>query len=319
MNLDAGESTGVDIDLSLAGVEAISLSGGGGNDHLSAAGSPETGAPYPTGVSLDGGSGADVVVGGPGGDTIGGGTGFDTVDYSSATGPLAVSIGNALSDDGITGEGDDVLGTIEVVLGGSGDDLIQGDASAELLQGGGGTDTLNGNDGDDELRGQGGDDHLAGGAGDDLLIGGPGNDGESGGESNDNFIQSDQKLFWADGPGAIADTGVTSLSLTVAGISPIIYDVNARIDLEHPFPQDLQITLISPAGTRNRLTENVGNGTPFCGTVFDSEERTNISSAGAAPLEGRYHPDGSMEIFDGENPNGVWTLEIRDDVAGAWA
>ncbi|MCW3017122.1 MAG: hypothetical protein JWO02_4214 [Solirubrobacterales bacterium] len=64
------------------------------------------------------------------------------------------------------------------MLGGAGDDQLEGnaavnalsgDAGNDILRGSGGDDTLDGGDGNDTLDGYAGRDHLLGGAGDDLL------------------------------------------------------------------------------------------------------------------------------------------------------
>ena len=64
-------------------------------------------------------------------------------------------------------------------VGGSGDDLIFGNAGNNHLDGTGGHDALVGGDGNDQ---------LAGDAGRDLLLGGPGNDGLEGGDGNDVYL-----------------------------------------------------------------------------------------------------------------------------------
>jgi Ca2+-binding RTX toxin-like protein len=60
----------------------------------------------------------------------------------------------------------------EQVIGGSGNDILTGNAANNLLVGNGGTDTLNGGAGRDLLVGGAGADTLAGGANSDILIGG---------------------------------------------------------------------------------------------------------------------------------------------------
>ena len=59
---------------------ALRVEGGFGNDVLSAAGSPETGASPTAGVDFDAESGRDIIIGGAGGDTLRGGIGNDEVD-----------------------------------------------------------------------------------------------------------------------------------------------------------------------------------------------------------------------------------------------
>ncbi len=66
--------------------------------------------------------------------------------------------------------------TIEVALGGRGDDRLDGSAADNVLVGRGGADTLLGRGGQDVLRGGGGDDSLRSGTGADMLRGGGGAD-----------------------------------------------------------------------------------------------------------------------------------------------
>ena len=52
------------------------------------------------------------------------------------------------------------------------------------------------------------------------------------------------------------------------------------------------------------------------GTVFDDEAATNIA-AGRAPYSGRFKPQrDQLSRFDGKPRTGVWTLRVRDLVAG---
>ena len=164
--------------------ERIDLSadvrGGAGNDVLTGGAGHDR---------LDGGTGDDVLDGRGGADFMIGGSGIDTVDYSSRTGDLLVSIesGAATPNDGESGERDSVDATVEVVLGGAGDDLItsQHTTAPRAFYGGAGNDTLVGSDGNDRLNGGAGRDSLLGGAGDDLLVGGAGRDVFHGETGND--------------------------------------------------------------------------------------------------------------------------------------
>jgi Ca2+-binding RTX toxin-like protein len=64
------------------------------------------------------------------------------------------------------------------LLGGAGNDALDGGSGADLLQGGAGDDILRGGSGADTIDGGAGDDLLAGGAGGDTFVftGGGGND-----------------------------------------------------------------------------------------------------------------------------------------------
>ncbi len=74
---------------------------------------------------------------------------------------------------------------IENARGGSGDDLIDGNASINVLVGLKGKDHIFGHQGNDTLRGNNGNDTLNGGVGKDLLQGGRGNDRLFGSFGND--------------------------------------------------------------------------------------------------------------------------------------
>lgn len=116
-------------------------------------------------------------------------------------------------------------------------------------------------------------------------------------------------------PGGTGSSGVATSTITVSGLSSIA-DLNVLINLNHTFDGDLDIFLISPNGTRVELTtDNGDSGDNFENTVFDDESANNITS-GIAPFTGVFSPEGDLSDFDGENPNGIWTLEITDDAGG---
>jgi Ca2+-binding RTX toxin-like protein len=129
--------------------------------------------------------GTFVFAGGPGADRFeASGTQSASVVYDDHMEGVSVRL-NGLADDGAPGEGDNVLGMVTGMRGGSGNDsLVAGPARSGLFGGGGNDtlvgsperDTVSGGDGDDELSGGDGDDYLDGGAGADLLGGGAGLD-----------------------------------------------------------------------------------------------------------------------------------------------
>lgn len=169
---------------------AVTVYGGEGNDTLTGGDGDDT---------LYGGDGDDVLTGGPGddvlygdagddtfdegadpsgADVVDGGDDVDTVDYSARTSSVAVTVGSS-ADDGGAGEADDVRATVEVVLGGAGDDILTGDGGDNTLRGGAGDDTLTGGAGNDALYGDDGDDTFDEGAaasGADVIVCGAGVD-----------------------------------------------------------------------------------------------------------------------------------------------
>jgi len=88
------------------------------------------------------------------------------------------------------------------LFGGGGGDILRGGAGGDRLVGGAGSDRLHGGADDDILAGAAGDDELFGDAGDDILRGGAGEDRLFGGQGNDTFVIG---LSEADATDAIFD------------------------------------------------------------------------------------------------------------------
>jgi Ca2+-binding RTX toxin-like protein len=105
----------------------------------------------PSGLSILGTGGNDILTGWAGHDSLSGGGFYDTL-YGGA------------GDDRLDGgdEGDQLFGEL-------GDDLLNGGNDADYLDGGRGDDIMNGDDGNDYLRSDQGNDTLNGGTGNDTL------------------------------------------------------------------------------------------------------------------------------------------------------
>ena len=136
INLNAGESDGIDADVKVQGVDRVFVGGDARADEIAANGGAGTGgADFRYTVLLEGHEGADRLVGGR-------------------------------KDDRLTGsEGGDRLS------GGDGDDVGLGGEDGDVVAGGGGRDELFGEDGADVLRGGPGRDHCVGGPGRDVYRG----------------------------------------------------------------------------------------------------------------------------------------------------
>jgi len=112
VNLNAGETRGVDVDITLiVGTESIGINGSGGSDTISGNGGAGTGDAYGLPLTLSGNVGDDTLTGGAAADEISGGLGDDTL------------------------------------AGGASGDTIVGGPDADTLKGGPGPDYLYANDG----------------------------------------------------------------------------------------------------------------------------------------------------------------------------
>jgi Ca2+-binding RTX toxin-like protein len=185
-----------DNDTISGGDGSDALAGGNGNDVL---GLP--GAPGPLGTQPergddqeDGGAGDDLLRAGSGPsgttsdrDALNGGAGNDTVTYANRTAGVTASLDGA-QDDGVAGEGDKVSTDVENLTGGTGNDLLVGDAAGNSLDGGAGNDLVVGGAGNDSLLGQAGDDDLYGDAGADTAIGAADEDYLDGGADPDPLL-----------------------------------------------------------------------------------------------------------------------------------
>ena len=108
--------------------------------------------------------------------------------------------------------------------------------------------------------------------------------------------------------------GTTTSTLTIGGgeITGLITDVNLTLDITHTWDGDLRIDVMSPSSTWVLLVNRRGSfGDNFRITTFDDEAGTAIT-AGSAPFNGTFSPEGLLSGFDGENPVGTWTLQIQD-------
>ena len=97
-------------------------------------------------------AGNDVLDGGTGNDLLLGGSGIDTADYSARTAAVTADP-DGVSDDGQSGEHDDVETDVEGLIGGAGNDVLTGWTGTNVISGGGGDDVLDGQQGDDTLDG----------------------------------------------------------------------------------------------------------------------------------------------------------------------
>ena len=207
--LDAGKITvatfgiqfngGANNDTALGGAGHDRFFGGDGNDSLNGGAGNDT---------LVGDSGSDQLVGGTGNDTYFfadtnaaetdtltelPSAGNDTLDFSQLTTAVQVNLHlevgmatHASRTVNTSAIGSTKLsGNFENVNGGSGNDVILGNAAANSLNGGSGNDSLDGDSGNDTINGGSDDDAIFGGDGNDVINGNEGSDTIIGDAGND--------------------------------------------------------------------------------------------------------------------------------------
>ena len=142
--------------------------------------------------------------------------------------------------------------------------------------------------------------------------------------------------YTAQGINATELPGVASQdNATVTGSGPVvdfpgaaIVDIDVAIETDHSWVGDLQISITSPSGTTVELLDNWNNA-GICGgcagngldVVFDDESANTQGDLGNTcnnlpAADGDFQPKGSLSDFDGEDPNGNWTLTVGDVCGG---
>jgi subtilisin-like proprotein convertase family protein len=117
----------------------------------------------------------------------------------------------------------------------------------------------------------------------------------------------------ANVPVAISATGTPTVTSTLAiPITGSIIDVNViNLNGTHTWIHDLTITLKSPSNTTVTLFGAICNNEDNFNVNFD-----DAAPAGALPCPpvggGTYQPQTALSAFNGQNPNGTWTLSVTD-------
>jgi subtilisin-like proprotein convertase family protein/subtilisin family serine protease len=114
----------------------------------------------------------------------------------------------------------------------------------------------------------------------------------------------------------VPDNSTVTTTLSVSGLSGFLDDLNVTVNMTHTWMADVQIWLADPNGTEIQLfNRHGGSGDNLENTVFDDQAAASIST-GSAPFTGSWQPIQPLATFNGINPNGVWTLRIRDNATG---
>jgi uncharacterized repeat protein (TIGR01451 family) len=146
--------------------------------------------------------------------------------------------------------------------------------------------------------------------------------------------------------GTIAPAAPYPSTIAVAGLTGAVTKVTVTLNnYAHAFPNDVDVLLVGPGGQKLLLMSDVG------GTAAVSNRTITLDDAAAGTIpggvaSGTYRPTNSgtgdtfpapapagphadpqlLSVFNGQNPNGVWSLYVVDDAAtdagsigGGWA
>jgi len=144
------------------------------------------------------------------------------------------------------------------------------------------------------------------------------------------FAYTDPPVFIADAPTRGVPGPAALAPLPVSGLGGRLTDLDLAFDgeictieigatsvgIEHPFVSNLLIELLAPSGTAVPMIRFAdGFGNHFCQTRLDDETSgpsIQTVSTGDNPFTGSYRPARPLALFDGEDPNGTWTLRVTD-------
>ncbi len=127
-------------------------------------------------------------------------------------------------------------------------------------------------------------------------------------------------------------------TLDVSGLGGTVTKVTVSLAISHTWPEDVDILLVGPNGQTVVLMSDAGGGSdldkvtlvfddsagaavPFSGIVSGTYRPANyVGMFGGDPDSYPGAPTGnhgsSLSVFNGQNPNGVWSLYVVDDTGG---
>ena len=148
--------------------------------------------------------------------------------------------------------------------------------------------------------------------------GGGGGGGGGGTAVTADYVSTDTPLSIPDSNSSETVPGLVSSYMLVTGAPNPVSKVTLTINITHTYTPDLWIYLISPSSTSvlvswmNGDLDFDGVGKNYSYTTFDDDAVVYIWQANN-PFSGTYIPDNLLSAFNGEDPNGVWTLTVIDD------
>ncbi len=130
--------------------------------------------------------------------------------------------------------------------------------------------------------------------------------------------------FDVDSGGPLPDLVGGTFTISAMGENCDINDLDVRLAIDHTFVGDLDLTLESPSNTMIQLIDQpqFTDRNNFPDVILDDSAGKSIQVPDGviglqAFIQGTsYTPFQALSAFNGENPNGVWTLVVIDNFAG---
>jgi len=132
------------------------------------------------------------------------------------------------------------------------------------------------------------------------------------------------QTFTATGNVPIIDNSVCYMSVGASGLPSSMNNTfgisSVCINLTHTYDGDIKIFLISPQQDSIMLSgNNGGGGDNYTNTCFTAGGANGFihTATNLPPYTGSYTPEYSLNMFNSatHNPNGVWKIMVKDEVA----
>lgn len=131
----------------------------------------------------------------------------------------------------------------------------------------------------------------------------------------------------ANGTGVNATLPVTHPGASITDVDFLIDGTAAGVNagVTHTWVGDLRFVLTSPGGTSVTIIDRVQQPASTFGCSLNDFFQTLLDDDGAFPaienacsngMTGSFAPQNPLSAFDGEDPNGVWTLNVSDNAGG---
>lgn len=140
------------------------------------------------------------------------------------------------------------------------------------------------------------------------------------------------------GGGATPQASPYPSTINVAGVVGMVSKVTVTLkNMNHTFPDDIDVLLVGPGGQRLLLMSDAGGSADLVNNTYTFDDAAAATLAdGALNASGTYKPSNFgtgdlfpapapvgpytdpqlLSVFNGQNPNGTWSLYVVDDLGG---